>query len=114
MSGAAQRYFAAGGRSMLIGDGQLKYGTERIVESYYALRASSHLTLSADYQYVVNPAYNRDRGPVSLLGFRIHADFRANGVTGLVTPSSQPRHNGALPHRYRRAHDAKGTGDISL
>ena len=75
LSGSAQRYFAAGGMGILIGDGQLNYGTERIFESYYAFRASPHLTLGADYQYIVNPAYNRDRGPVSLLGVRIHAEY---------------------------------------
>jgi len=24
---------------------------------------------------VVNPAYNADRGPVSIFGFRVHAEF---------------------------------------
>ena len=28
-----------------------------------------------DYQFIVNPAYNRDRGPVSVLGMRLHAQF---------------------------------------
>jgi high affinity Mn2+ porin len=28
-----------------------------------------------DYQFIVNPAYNRDRGPVSLVGTRLHAEF---------------------------------------
>ena len=30
------------------------------------------LTVTADYQYFVNPAYNRDRGPVSVIGLRLH------------------------------------------
>jgi high affinity Mn2+ porin len=28
-----------------------------------------------DYQFVVNPAFNRDRGPVSVFGTRIHWEF---------------------------------------
>jgi high affinity Mn2+ porin len=28
-----------------------------------------------DYRFIVNPAYNRDRGPVSVLGFRVHAQY---------------------------------------
>ena len=76
ISGNARSYFAAGGLGILIGDGQLPHpGWERIVESYYAWQLAEHFTVTADYQYVVNPAYNRDRGPVSILGLRLHAEF---------------------------------------
>jgi high affinity Mn2+ porin len=33
------------------------------------------LTAGADYQLIVNPAYARNRGPVSVLGARLHAQF---------------------------------------
>lgn len=76
ISNAARRYFAAGGLGILIGDGQLPhYGTERILETYYSLHLNQYIKLSADYQYIVNPAYNSDRGPVSIFGFRAHAEF---------------------------------------
>lgn len=75
LSGAARDYFAAGGMGILIGDGRLNYGTERIVEAYYSLQASRYLSLALNYQHVDNPAYNRDRGPVSIYGFRVHAEF---------------------------------------
>lgn len=75
LSRAARQYFAAGGLGVLIGDGALNYGTERIAELYYNWAAMPHLTLGLNYQYVVHPAYNRDRGPVSILGLRVHADF---------------------------------------
>jgi high affinity Mn2+ porin len=76
LSAAARRYFAAGGLGILIGDGRLPhYGQEQIAEAYYRLPLSGAVALSADYQYVVNPAYNRDRGPVSIFGLRIHAEF---------------------------------------
>lgn len=78
LSGAARNYFAAGGIGILIGDGQLPhYGMEKIMETYYAysVRAVNHLTLTLNYQYVVNPAYNQDRGPVSIIGARLHVEF---------------------------------------
>ena len=75
LSRAARQYFAAGGMGVLIGDGALNYGTERIAELYYNLAVVKHLTLGLNYQYVVHPAYNRDRGPVSIVGARIHAEF---------------------------------------
>jgi high affinity Mn2+ porin len=34
---------------------------------------STRVTL--DYQLIANPAYNRDRGPVSVLGLRVHAQY---------------------------------------
>ena len=30
---------------------------------------------SPDYQHIENPAYNRDRGPVSVYGMRLHAEL---------------------------------------
>ena len=76
LSAPAKRYFAAGGLGILIGDGQLPhYGTEDIVEAYYSAAITDGLAASADYQFIANPAYNRDRGPVSLIGMRLHAQF---------------------------------------
>lgn len=76
ISSAARAYFAAGGLGILIGDGQLPhYRTEDIVETYYSMRLAEHFTVAADYQYVTNPAYNRDRGPVSIFSLRLHAEF---------------------------------------
>ncbi|WP_436446792.1 carbohydrate porin, partial [Enterococcus faecium] len=51
------------------------YSTERIFESYYALAIGNGLTFTADYQLIVNPAYNADRGPVSVFSGRLHAEF---------------------------------------
>ena len=75
LSKEARQYFSAGGMGILIGDGQLNYGWEQILESYYSLPIAKDLRLTADYQYVVNPAYNRDRGPVSIYAMRVHWDF---------------------------------------
>jgi high affinity Mn2+ porin len=68
-------YLAAGGLGILIGDGQLNYHNEKILESFYALGLSKDVTLTFDYQYMVNPAYNADRGPISFFSGRLHAEF---------------------------------------
>jgi len=75
LSSAAQSYFAAGGMGILIGDGRLNYGYEQIAETYYAAHLAEHLTVTGDYQLIVNPAYNRDRGPVSFFGLRLHFEL---------------------------------------
>lgn len=76
ISDAARRYLAGGGLGVLIGDGRLPhYATENIVELYYSLKTTSWFTATFDYQFVDNPAYNADRGPVSVLGIRLKAGF---------------------------------------
>jgi high affinity Mn2+ porin len=75
LSQAARAYFGAGGIGILIGDGRLNYGAEQIVEATYSFRWDARLALSADYQRINHPAYNRDRGPVSIYSIRAHAEF---------------------------------------
>lgn len=68
-------FIAAGGLGILIGDGRLNYETERILETYYSYALLKTTSLTFDYQFIVNPAYNADRGPVSVFSARLHADF---------------------------------------
>jgi high affinity Mn2+ porin len=69
-------YLAAGGLGPLIGDGALLHkASEHIAEAYYSLALNTHFQATADYQYVRNPAYNVDRGPVSIIGLRLHAQY---------------------------------------
>jgi high affinity Mn2+ porin len=70
-----EAFLNAGGLGILVGDGQLPNpGSERIMETYYSFPVlAARVTL--DYQLIVNPAYNRDRGPVSVLGFRVHTQY---------------------------------------
>ena len=68
-------FIAAGGLGPLIGDGALNYRKERILETYYAYALTQQITLTADYQFVTNPAYNADRGPVHVFSGRLHAEF---------------------------------------
>lgn len=75
LSDAHRKFLAAGGNGLLIGDGRLRYARESIVEAYYAFRANDWSTVTLDYQFVANPAYNADRGPASILSLRAHAEF---------------------------------------
>jgi high affinity Mn2+ porin len=76
ISAAHVAFLNAGGLGILIGDGQLNnYGLEKIFEAYYSysLNASSKVTF--DYQFVSNPGYNADRGPVNAFAARYHWQF---------------------------------------
>jgi high affinity Mn2+ porin len=71
-----QNYLKAGGKGFMIGDGNLNYAPEMILELFYnALLHEDHFWLSPDYQIVVNPAYNQDRGPAHVFALRFHAEF---------------------------------------
>lgn len=75
LSREARTYFEAGGLGILIGDGQLNYRREKIIEAYYAYRLNKWATLTGDYQFIENPGYNADRGPVHIFSGRLHAEF---------------------------------------
>lgn len=75
ISASHTAYLAAGGLGILVGDGQLPHpGNEEIIETYYRLPLIGWQT-TGDYQLVINPGYNRDRGPVSVVSVRIRAQF---------------------------------------
>jgi high affinity Mn2+ porin len=76
ISAARERYLNAGGLGILVGDGRLPHpGPEQILETYYSLAFAAYVHLSFDYQWIDHPAYNRDRGPVSVVAVRVHAQF---------------------------------------
>jgi len=63
----------AGGLGILVGDGRLPHPRpEQILETYYDWALLPQLHASIDYQYIRNPAYNGDRGPVSVFAIRMH------------------------------------------
>jgi high affinity Mn2+ porin len=75
ISRSHEAFLNAGGLGILIGDGRLPHpGLEQIVETYYSLAVAAW-RVTVGYQFFNNPAYNRDRGPVSVLGLRLHAQF---------------------------------------
>jgi high affinity Mn2+ porin len=76
LSAEHRDYLAAGGYGFLIGDGRLNYSPEMIAEFYYEINAyQKKFWLTPDYQFILHPAYNADRGPVNVLGIRAHVEF---------------------------------------
>jgi high affinity Mn2+ porin len=73
-SQSQQMYLALGGTGILDGDGALNYAPEAVLEAYYGL-ALAPFTLTLDYQFVANPAFNQDRGPVSIFALRAHFEY---------------------------------------
>jgi high affinity Mn2+ porin len=65
-------FLAAGGTGILAGDGNLSYGWEKIMEAYCDFQIWKALHGALDYQFISDPAFNRARGPVSVLGARVH------------------------------------------
>jgi len=76
LSADHRNYLKAGGYGFIIGDGSLNYSPELITELYYSFRFfTKFLWLSPDYQFILHPAYNIDRGPVHAFGIRAHVEF---------------------------------------
>jgi high affinity Mn2+ porin len=82
ISASHRDYLAAGGMGFLLGDGHLNYGYEQILETYYRAQwqwsvahAPLRLQLTPDFQYMQNPGYNRDRGPVRFYALRLHLEY---------------------------------------
>ena len=75
LSHVHQEFYEDGGTGILAGDGQLTYGWEKILETYYDMGIWKTVHVSLDYQFVDNPAFNEARGPVSIFGARLHWEF---------------------------------------
>ncbi|HXM75411.1 MAG TPA: carbohydrate porin, partial [Thermoanaerobaculia bacterium] len=72
LSSHHRRYLEAGGVGFQVGDGRLRYGEETIVEADYAAAVNTRTAISLDLQRVGNPGFNRDRGPITVYGLRVH------------------------------------------
>ena len=70
-----RRYLEAGGISFFLGDGHLNYRPEQVFETYYSANVWKNFYVTADYQHMMNPGYNADRGPVDLAAIRLHVEF---------------------------------------
>ncbi|MBS1617876.1 MAG: carbohydrate porin [Bacteroidetes bacterium] len=76
ISKAHRDYLAKGGYGFIIGDGRLNYAQEFITELYYSFAVyKDYIFITPDYQFVLNPGYNKDRGPVNAFAVRLHAEF---------------------------------------
>lgn len=72
LSSPHRNYLQAGGYGFELGDGNLNYGLEYLTELYYSLELIKHLFISGTYQFIVNPGYNKERGPVNIFSIRVH------------------------------------------
>lgn len=70
-----EEYFTKGGSGFMLGDGKLNYSPEIILEGYYLVMVHHFVHLTPDYQFILNPGYNKDRGPVQVYGIRTHFEF---------------------------------------
>jgi len=75
LSDAHKAYLESGGYGFIIGDGKLDYGVESIFEVFYNFKWGQYLFLSPDYQFILDPGYNKDRGPIHVIGLRAHVEF---------------------------------------
>lgn len=76
ISAEHEAFLNAGGLGILIGDGQLPHpGLEQVIETYYSYAVTSAAKITFDYQFIANPAYNADRGPVNVFAGRLHTAF---------------------------------------
>ncbi len=75
LSGAHRDYLKGGGYGFLIGDGALDYAPEILGELYYRAQLTKEVSLGANYQPILHPGYNQDRGPVHVFTARAHVAF---------------------------------------
>ena len=70
-----QEFLKPAAPASLAGDGTLTYGLEKVLETYYDFQIWKSIHGALDYQFIADPAFNRDRGPVSVFGARLHWEF---------------------------------------
>jgi hypothetical protein len=75
ISAAHAKYLAMGGVDGFLGDGHLRQAPEGVFDVFYSVNILKALWLTADYQFLWNPGFNADRGPVNIFGARAHAEF---------------------------------------
>jgi hypothetical protein len=68
-------YLNAGGYGFMLGDGKLNYAYEQIIETFYKVKLTPFLWITFDYQFIANPGYNSERGPVNVFAIRGHVEF---------------------------------------
>jgi high affinity Mn2+ porin len=69
-----RNYLAAGGYGFMLGDGRLTYGAERVADAYYSFAPFPFGSFALEVQRYSNPAFNHDRGPVTVYGLRFHLE----------------------------------------
>lgn len=75
ISKAHADYLRLGGVDGFIGDGTIRTGMESSVDLFYSVNFRKSLWISGDYQRIINPAFNADRGPLNIFSVKIHGEF---------------------------------------
>ena len=75
INGDHRDYLAAGGLGFMLGDGALNASTEKVLDAFYRASLASFAAVTLEVQRYWNPGFNQDRGPVTVYGFRLHAEF---------------------------------------
>jgi hypothetical protein len=75
LSAQHKDYLEAGGIGLDLGDGALNYGLEQILEIYYCIQVCRFIQVSPDFQFIQDPGYNRDRGPVEVYSLRLRLSY---------------------------------------
>lgn len=75
ISGDHAKYLGMGGVDGFIGDGKINYAPERAFNVFYSVNLLSSLWVTGDYQLLMNPAFNADRGPVDIYSVKMHVEF---------------------------------------
>lgn len=70
-----RNFMKNGGSGFMIGDGTLTYAPEIVSEIYYTINVFEHCFLTFNYQYMLNPAYNKERGEANFFATRLHFEF---------------------------------------
>ena len=76
LSGPHRTYLADGGLGFELGDGQLSYAPEWAWETYYDFQVGKKsIWITPDFQLIGDLGDNGVRGPVAIMGVRVHAEF---------------------------------------
>ena len=68
-------YLTLGGVDGFVGDGAIKAAMESSLDMFYSVNVRKPLWFTGDFQHIVNPGFNADRGPVNVFSVRIHGEF---------------------------------------
>lgn len=75
LSSEHRNYLKDGGKGFELGDGNLNYSPENLTEFYYSFQMSKNISITGTYQHIINPGYNKDRGPVDVFSVRLHLEI---------------------------------------
>jgi high affinity Mn2+ porin len=65
-------YLAAGGLGFMLGDGTLRASAEQVLDIFYRVSVAPFAELTVEAERYENPGFNRDRGPLTVYGVRVH------------------------------------------